>query len=112
MPASKSEERIVRYKPEPLTKEQVARLKAAANLPDEAIDFSDIPETTEQEWASAVRGGDYRPTKQQLTLRLDSNVVDWFKRNADGGKGYQTAINQALRDHVEAARKRSGKKAG
>jgi uncharacterized protein (DUF4415 family) len=81
-------------------------------LPDDTIDTSDIPETGPDDWRSVEVGRFYRPTKQQLTIRLDSNVVDWFKRHAEGGKGYQTAINQALRDHVEAARKKSRKKTG
>jgi uncharacterized protein (DUF4415 family) len=36
--------------------------------------------------------------KQQLTLRLDADVVDWFKQQ---GAGYQTQINAVLRKHVE-----------
>ncbi|MYK59389.1 MAG: BrnA antitoxin family protein, partial [Rhodospirillaceae bacterium] len=68
-------------------------------LPDDRIDTSDIPEQTD--WSGAVRGLFYRPVKQQITLRLDADVVAWFKRQAPGGRGYQTAINRALRRHVE-----------
>ena len=49
----------------------------------------------------------YRPIKKQLTLRLDADVVAWFKRRA-AGRGYQTGINRALREHIE----RHGKKTG
>ena len=38
--------------------------------------------------------------KRRVSLRLDTDVVDWFKTNAPGGRGYQTDINQALRDYV------------
>jgi uncharacterized protein (DUF4415 family) len=71
-----------------------------AAMRDEDIDFSDIPE--QLDWKGAKRGVFYKPIKQQLTLRLDADVVDWFKRQ---GAGYQTQINTVLRKHV-------GKKVG
>lgn len=37
--------------------------------------------------------------KQQLTLRIDSDVVDWYKRQ---GQGYQTKINALLRAYMKA----------
>ena len=43
----------------------------------------------------------YRTVKQQITLRLDADVVAWFKSHAPGGRGYQTSINRALREHVQ-----------
>jgi uncharacterized protein (DUF4415 family) len=42
----------------------------------------------------------YRPVKQQLTLRLDADLVDWFKRRAPDGAGYPTKINSALREYA------------
>ena len=39
-----------------------------------------------------------RPYKRSLTLRLDADVLDWFKRQ---GQGYQTRINEALREHMK-----------
>ena len=83
---------------ERLTKEQKADLAALEAVPDDRIDTSEIPEVTD--WNEARRGLFYRPIKQQITLRLDADVVDWFKRNAPGGRGYQTEINRALRQHV------------
>jgi hypothetical protein len=44
-----------------------------------------------------VRGKFYRPVKQQVTLRIDADVLAWFK--ARGGK-YQSAIHATLRAHV------------
>ncbi len=76
-----------------------ADLDALEALPDDRIDTSDIPEQTD--WPGAVRGLFYRPVKQQITLWLDADVVAWFKRQAPGGRGYQTAIYRALRRHVE-----------
>ena len=48
-------------------------------------------------WMVAERGEFYRPVKEQITLRLDKDVIAWFKA---GGEGYQTRINEALREHV------------
>ena len=84
---------------EKLTNEQKADLAALEAVPDDQIDTSEIPELTD--WNEARRGLFYRPIKQQITLRLDADVVDWFKRNAPGGRGYQTEINRALRRHVQ-----------
>jgi uncharacterized protein (DUF4415 family) len=42
--------------------------------------------------------------KQQITLRLDPDVIGWFKRT---GKGYQSRMGAVLRSYVEAKRKRS-----
>lgn len=83
----------------PLTEEQKADLAALKALPDDQIDTSDIPEAVN--WPDAQRGLFYRPVKKQITLRLDADVLAWFKRNAPGGRGYQTEINRALRQHVQ-----------
>ena len=84
-----------------LTAAERAELDALEALPDDQIDTSDIPETLD--WSGAKRGLFYRPVKQQITLRLDADVVAWFKQQAPGGRGYQTDINRALRSHVEQA---------
>ena len=81
-----------------LTDEQIAELDALAELPDDEIDTSDIPEILD--WSGGQRGVFYRPIKQQITLRLDSDIVAWFKFKAKEGRGYQTDINRALREHV------------
>jgi len=95
-------------RPPPLTRKQKAELRALAAKPDRAIDFSDIPLTSEEFWKTAERGKFYRPVKQQLTLRLDADVVAWFKRRARGGRGYQTNINRALREYVFSREKKAG----
>ena len=83
----------------PLTKDQKADLAALETLPDAQIDTSDIPELLN--WPDARRGLFYRPVKKQITLRLDADVLAWFKRRVPGGRGYQTEINRALRQHVQ-----------
>jgi uncharacterized protein (DUF4415 family) len=75
-----------------------AELAALAALPDAAIDTTDIPEVLD--WKGAERGRFYRPVKQQLTLRLDSDLIAWFKSRATGLEGYQTGINRALREYI------------
>ena len=90
---------------EALTPAQRAELESLALLPDDAVDMSDVPEVLD--WSSAKRGVFYRPVKQQLTLRLDADVVQWFKDGARGG-GYQTRINEALRHYVETQRRKVG----
>ena len=87
-----------------LTARQRAELSALANLSDASIDTRDIPEATD--WSEGVRGRFYRPIKQQLTLRLDADVIAWFKAN--DSRGYQTRINRALREYV-ASRSRTGR---
>lgn len=83
---------------EKLTKEQRDELNALAMLAEDKIDTSDIPE--QRDWSGAQRGVFYRPIKQQITLRLDADLIDWFRRHADGEEGYQTKINRALREYV------------
>jgi uncharacterized protein (DUF4415 family) len=79
-----------------LTGEEQAALEALAAMPDSEIDTSDMPEVTV--WTGAVRGALYRPVKRLTSLRLDADLLEWFKR---GGAGYQTRINAALREYVE-----------
>jgi uncharacterized protein (DUF4415 family) len=38
--------------------------------------------------------------KKQLTLRIDADVIEWFRTDARNGGGYQTSINRALREYV------------
>ena len=76
-----------------------AQIRALEALPDDQIDTTDAPEILD--WSDARRGVFYRPVKQQITLRLDADIIAWFKANARGGRGYQTDINGALRDHVQ-----------
>ena len=62
---------------------------------DEGIDYSDIPELDETFFQKA----DLRlPNKKAVTMRLDADVVDWFKGQ---GRGYQTRINKLLRAYME-----------
>lgn len=85
--------------------EMLARLEA---LPDGEIDTVDIPEAPQANWRLARRGDLYKPVKQPVTIRLDADVLAWFKENATS-QGYQTEINRVLRQHVERTDRRSGR---
>ena len=66
-------------------------------MPDNAIDTSDIPELPSSARKDAVRGRFYRPIKQAVSMRLDSDVIAWLKKP---GKGYQTRANRILRERM------------
>jgi uncharacterized protein (DUF4415 family) len=71
------------------------RLEKLSRQSDTEIDTSDIPELSEKFWQNAVRNPIYRPVKQQLTLRLDADIIAWLRRQ---GRGYQTRANALLRE--------------
>ena len=79
-----------------LTKAQIEQIKALENISDSEIDTSDIPEITN--WDDAVVGKFYRPIKKPVTIRLDIDVIEWFK--SQNGK-YQSNINKALREYMK-----------
>jgi uncharacterized protein (DUF4415 family) len=70
-------------------------------MTDEEIDLSDCPEITPQQFAKAIvrNGLPVNKNKAQVTLRIDNEVLEWFKSQ---GKGYQTQINSLLRAYMEA----------
>ena len=76
-----------------------AQIRALEALPDDQIDTTDALEILD--WSDARRGVFYRPVKQQITLRLDADIIAWFKAQARDSRGYQTDINGALREHVQ-----------
>lgn len=68
--------------------DELAQLNA---MRDDDINYDDIPQLTDEQIANLKL---YKPIKQQITLRLDSDIVAWLKKD---GKGYQTRANQLLR---------------
>ena len=78
-------------------KESRTDRKKSAAKPDVEVDTSDVLELNKDFFRHAeVR---MPKAKQMVSLRLDSDVLDWFKRQ---GKGYQAKINAVLRAYVEA----------
>ena len=78
----------------PMTPARRRKLAQLAGRPDSEVDFSDLAPLQESFWKNAVRNPFYRPVKQQLTVRLDADVVAWLGHQ---GKGYQTRLNNVLR---------------
>ncbi len=70
-------------------------------LKDEAIDYSDAPPLDDSFFTRAVV--EWPPRKASVTMRLDSDVLRWFKAQ---GRGYQTRINRILRMYMEAQERR------
>ncbi len=71
-------------------------LQHLSAMSDDDIDTTDIPEVTD--FSHAERGKFFRPIKKQVTLRLDMDLIEFFKAQ---GAGYQTRINSALRTFME-----------
>ncbi len=82
----------------PITEAQRVQLRKLSGAPDDEIDYSDIARSPSKvQW---VRPGSIIPVenKQQITLRLDTGVLTFFK---ESGKRYQSRINAVLRGYVE-----------
>jgi uncharacterized protein (DUF4415 family) len=78
------------------------------NLKDDEIDFSDNPEITPEMFAKSIVRKGLEPVarKSQVTLRIDDDVLTWFKKQ---GTGYQTRINLLLKAYKEAHQIKSGR---
>lgn len=81
-------------------------MKELKSLKHRKIDLSDKEAHEITDWEKAVVGKFYRPVKKQITVRIDADVLDWFRHAA---KKYQTLINLACREYMinhEKPRKR------
>ena len=87
--------------PPALTAAQRKRLAALAARPDSEIDYSDIPKQTAAVKWSRPGALVSAENKQQITLRLDAEVLNFFKNT---GERYQSRINAVLREYVRAHR--------
>jgi uncharacterized protein (DUF4415 family) len=85
-----------------LTKTQKEDIKKLRAKRDEDIDFSDAPLVLD--WSKAEIGKFYRPQKKPVTMRLDSDVIEWLKSE---GRGYQTKANWLLRTAMDHSRRQS-----
>ena len=74
-----------------LRREEALGIEPPEDDPEDAFD-----------WDNAVIV--QRPGKAAVSIRLDDDVLEWFR---EGGKGYQTRINAVLRAYVQAQRKGS-----
>lgn len=85
-----------------LTADQKRQLEASDRLPDDQIDLSDIPERLEYSGPVYIGLVPGPGRKKSVTIRLDSDMVAWFKAQ---GKGWQTKMNWALRLYYATHRK-------
>jgi len=70
-------------------------------MKDEDIDLSDNPEVPADMFARGIVRRGLKPVarKGQITLRVDNDVLAWYRKQ---GSGYQTKINALLRAYMEA----------
>jgi len=80
-------------------------------MPDEDIDFSEIPPITPEMFARAVVQRPLKTVepKEQVTLRVDRDVLRWFRSL---GPGYQTRINFLLRAYMQEHLRKPGRSRG
>jgi uncharacterized protein (DUF4415 family) len=90
--------------PDEIDPASLARLRAAALLPDDQIDLSDPDAPEVRDWTGAVRGRFYKPVKKLKSLRIDADVLAFFEAQ---GPGYQTRINNVLRESMLKELRRS-----
>lgn len=75
-------------------------IRALRRMSDKDIDLSDIAEV--RDWSKAERGKFYRPVKHAVSLRLDADVLAWFRVQ---NEKYQTKINAVLREFMQQHRR-------
>lgn len=70
-------------------------------MSDKDIDFSDLPEIPPEKFAQVLVRNGLKPAarKSQVTLRIDADVLEWFREK---GSGYQSQMNAILRAYKEA----------
>lgn len=106
--ASSAPEKLVRVTGEDIIRhgekpDTIERLKKLAAMPDAEIDYSDIPQWTEEQWARAMPFREWyevRRKKEPVTVRIDKDVLAWLREEGDG---YQTRMNKILREAMAAA---------
>ena len=83
------------------TKKSATDWKRVDAMRDKDIDKTDLPEVSPEMFARGLVRRGLKPAarKQQLTIRVDGDVLDWYKRQ---GQGYQTKINSLLRAYMDA----------
>jgi uncharacterized protein (DUF4415 family) len=88
----KKKEKYMKNKKIKLKEKSIKELLA---MKDSEIDYSDIPELNENFWKNAKL---FKPVdKKMISLRIDKDVLDWFKAQ---GKGYQSYMNAILKSYV------------
>ena len=79
-----------------LTEQQKKELEALANMPDDEIDFSDIPERP-IDWSKARIAPFYRPKWKEFRFKLNTGALEWFEARLAEGQSLDEAVSKALR---------------
>ena len=53
------------------------------------------------DFSQAKRGAVVKTNKERITVRLDPDIIQWFRDQAKGGGNYQSLINEALREYIQ-----------
>jgi uncharacterized protein (DUF4415 family) len=80
----------------PVTQAEIARLDEVEARPG---DSDEIPEASDDAWATAVRGRHAKAMEAAISIRLDAEVMAWLRRK---GPEYQSEINRILREKMAA----------
>ena len=97
--------KVIGFKP--MDEAAKTRIAELAKLPESEINTSDISEWTKADFAQAIPFQSlYKPRKEQITARIDADVLVWLK---SFGKGYQTLLNELLRKEMLESKKDSTK---
>jgi uncharacterized protein (DUF4415 family) len=89
----------------PLTDRQRKELERIARMADSAIDFSDAPAAKTAASRRVYVGRFYRPVKEQISVRVDADVLAWLRSR---GTRYQTYMNDVLRRAMQTDLRRGG----
>ena len=77
-------------------------MKELKSFKHRKIDLSDKDAHEITSWEKSVAGKFYRPVKKQVTVRIDADVLEWFRHAT---KKYQTLINLACREYMVSHKK-------
>jgi hypothetical protein len=53
------------------------------------------------DFSGGKRGAVIKTNKEKITIRLDPDVIEWFRKQVEGGGNYQSLINEALKAHIK-----------
>ena len=109
----KKKERIVKYTAEQID-EMLRRGESKTDWAKvDAMTEEDIERLTKDDPDENIEWGDWQvgipQPKRHVSLRIDADVLDWFKRH---GRGYQTRINAVLRAYMKGQRQKSPARKG
>ncbi len=84
---------------ETLTDREGRQLQRLRDMPDSEIDLSDAPPVEPFPPSEIYVGRFYRPIKKLVSIRVDADVLAWFRSR---GKKYQTYMNEVLRREMQS----------